>query len=125
MDIQNKKSIFVIEDSKEIRNLLVMVYSGEGYTVDCAINGRDALEKLQSMTELPGLILLDLMMPVMNGAEFRSAQMQDPRLAQIPVNVMTADSEVHEKSESMAVAGSLRKPFTIDTLLDVAVRYCH
>lgn len=118
------KSIFVIEDSKEIRDLIKMLYESEGYEVGFASNGQEGLEKLLALDQLPGIILLDLMMPVMDGAQFRAEQIKIPRLSNIPVIVMTADSHIGAKAELMGVTGHLRKPVGVEALLELAKDYC-
>src|ERR1044071_1184503 len=76
--------ILVVEDDSAIREVLTDVLESEGYQVLNAANGREAIQLLRSST-LPCLILLDLMMPVMNGWQFRDEQRQDPLLAPVPV----------------------------------------
>ncbi len=96
----------------------------EGFQVSCASNGREGLELLESSPELPGLILLDLMMPEMDGYEFREAQLRDPRLAGIPVLIMTAGSDIELKAQSLGVHGYLQKPFAdIETILGVVASF--
>lgn len=124
MSAESKKSIFLVEDSKEIRNLVQMLYESEGYRIETATDGKDALQKLRAMSELPGLILLDLMMPIMDGFEFRGEQVKDARLSPIPVLIMTADGNVDAKARILGVQGSLRKPVDVSDLLDVAEQYC-
>jgi CheY-like chemotaxis protein len=72
-------------------DLPAQVFVVENYLVSRAVNGQKALDLLHSMKELPSLILLDITMPVMDGIEFRQEQKRDPRLAKIPVIVMTVD----------------------------------
>lgn len=88
-----------------------------------AANGRLALEVLAHAEPLPCVILLDLMMPVMNGFEFREAQLADPRIAAVPVVLMTADNHVVEKTARIGAAGALGKPFDIDELIRVVGRF--
>ncbi len=97
MTVHQKKHILIIEDSTDLQALMGRLFKSEGYTVSQALNGREALDFLKSTTELPSLILLDIMMPVMDGFEFRNEQRKDSRLASIPVVVMTADSEPQKK----------------------------
>jgi len=118
------KTIFLIEDSKEIRTLVQILFESEGYAVASAHDGHDALDKLRSMPKLPSLILLDLMMPVMDGYQFRQEQLKDPLLATIPVYIMTADGNVDVKAAGLGVEGGLRKPVDIETLLEVAEKHC-
>src|SRR5690606_10740757 len=93
------KKILIVEDDPEIREALVELLESEGYWVDCKINGQDALDYLQEEASprgkgLPSIILLDLMMPVMDGWRFRAEQQKDPVLNQVPIVVMSADSNL-------------------------------
>src|SRR5947207_15447872 len=82
--------ILIVEDDFDIREALTQILEDEGFQVRCASNGREALEVATS-GPAPRLILLDLMMPVMNGWQFRAEQLKDPRLAEVPVLVISAD----------------------------------
>jgi CheY-like chemotaxis protein len=108
--------ILIIEDDDDIREALTQILELEGYTVREAANGREALD-ISSREPLPSLILLDLMMPVMDGWQFRSEQMKDPTLAKVPVVVISADAGVHEKVASFGAASVLPKPISLDRLL--------
>jgi CheY-like chemotaxis protein len=116
-------TVLVVEDDEDIRETLVEILEDEGYHATGAANGRDALERLRSAA-FPHLILLDLMMPVMNGWEFRSEQQRDPVLAAIPVVVVSGVDNVPEKAASLDAAAYLAKPIEIKTLLDLVQRYC-
>ena len=108
--------VLVIEDDKDVRNVLSEVLDDEGYCVVAKTNGMEALKHLRQHPP-PFLILLDLMMPVMNGAEFRVEQLQDPRLHAIPTVVLTAvDSGL--KNPIFTGCRLLRKPIDLNTLLD-------
>ena len=76
--------ILVVEDELGQREALAEVLSRLGYEVQCAANGNEALELMRRSESLPGLILLDLMMPVMDGWEFRAEQRKDRALADVP-----------------------------------------
>ena len=117
-----KKHILIVEDSPDLQHLLNQLFSKEGYTTSKAFDGQQALEWLRKTQDLPDLIFLDIMMPVMDGFEFRYQQMKDPRLAGIPVVVMTADSNSQLKAHNLGTE-VIRKPILdIDVLLDVASR---
>lgn len=116
------KRVLIVEDAVDLRSLLCQLFESEGYTVAQAANGNEALAMLRAATELPQVILLDLMMPVMDGFEFRRAQAGDPRLARIPVIVMTADGDTRAKQVRAGAVDSLRKPVEVDQLLDVVDR---
>ena len=87
-----------------------------------AADGRVALDRLQESAV--GAILLDIMMPVMDGWEFRSAQMGDPSLAGIPVMVITADPAARGRAASLGVQGYMTKPIQFDRLLEFVGRHC-
>ena len=111
--------VLVVEDDADILHAVVQVLEDEGYAVRAAENGRVALATLREPgARLPCVILLDLMMPVMDGWAFRAEQLRDPALASIPVIVLTADGNAAEKAALMNGAGALRKPVELLTLLD-------
>jgi two-component system chemotaxis response regulator CheY len=111
--------ILVVEDDDEIRETLADVLGSEGYQVRTAENGQAALESLRAGESLPELIILDLMMPVMSGWDFRAHQQSDPLLAPIPVVILTGDAGVAEKAKALDAAGSLAKPVSLAQLLEV------
>ncbi|MDP2341742.1 MAG: response regulator [Deltaproteobacteria bacterium] len=115
-------SVLVIEDDEDIVDNVRAVLEGEGYQVLSAANGRLGLDTLASK-QLPAVILLDLMMPVMTGFEFRDAQQADPRIAGVPVVLMTADGHLSEKTARLGAAAALAKPFDIVSLLSVVARF--
>jgi CheY-like chemotaxis protein len=115
------KHVLIVEDSQDLQILLGRLFKREGYTLSQAFNGQQALDLLRSMPMAPSFILLDIMMPVMDGIQFRKAQMQDPKLAQIPVIIMTADAEPQAKANQMGVKYFFPKPIgNISQLLQVA-----
>ncbi len=115
-------SVLIVDDDAAIREVLSEVLSDEGYAVDTAANGSEALVYLQAAPR-PGLILLDLMMPVMNGWEFRAAQQLDPELAAIPVITISANAELVRGVPQLEVAQHLRKPIDLDDLLMAVQRH--
>jgi CheY-like chemotaxis protein len=116
--------VFVVEDDEGIRETMQCALEREGYRVETAKNGRDALAQLRVADPRPGVILLDLMMPVMDGWTFRREQLQDSALGVIPVIVMSADATVQAKAESIGATGYLKKPLRLETLLDAVMAYC-
>jgi CheY-like chemotaxis protein len=82
--------IFIVDDDNDTRNALSELLEAEGFSVDGAPNGREALARLRSGRVHPAAILLDLMMPGMDGWDFRSEQMRDPELARVPVVIVSA-----------------------------------
>ena len=115
--------LFVIEDDADIRSAIAETLEMEGYAVETYSNGREGLDALQNQ-EQPGLILLDLMMPVMDGWEFMRARKHlDNGAAAVPVFVFSA---VADKSvvQEFGAAGYLRKPLDVETLLSVVRSKC-
>ena len=116
--------ILLIEDDADIRAVLIEFLTDEGYIVCGAEHGADALALLGGTTATPRLILLDLMMPVMNGWIFRMQQRANPTLADIPIVVLSASPALLDQYGPMDVAGLLAKPIDLDDLLTVVQRYC-
>src|SRR4051812_19345351 len=109
--------ILVVDDDAAIANGLCELLQTEGYDVARAGTGDEALGILHNDPSFR-LIILDLMMPGMDGASFRSAQKQDPRLAPIPVIVISAVNRVADAAAALAPAAVLPKPINVPTLLD-------
>ena len=107
-------SILVVDDSADLRETLAEILHEQGYRVRTAAHGQDALTQLRN-GPLPSLILMDLVMPVMDGWELRRHLRQDPRLAPVPVVVISGS----EGLESVDAVAHLRKPFPISDLLSV------
>lgn len=119
----NSKRILLVEDSMDLQALLSELFKSEGYVLSQAYDGRQALDLLHSGQELPSVILLDVMMPVMDGIEFRQAQKQDPLIDKIPVVVMSADSNSQAKAKMLDVNEFIRKPIdNVDKLLEIVER---
>jgi CheY-like chemotaxis protein len=117
--------ILVVEDDEDIRETLVDLLAMHGYEAVGASNGRDALDRLSAaVPELPCIILLDLMMPVMNGWQFRAAQRADPRLSQIPVVVITAHRDTTGAEAGLDPTARLAKPVDLDEMLRVIREHC-
>src|SRR5580692_3619591 len=89
------KLILVVEDDEVIRGTIMEILEEEGYSSMGAQNGKEALTMLAAAKKLPGLILLDLMMPVMDGWSFRDEQKKNRFFSEIPVVVVTADGSAH------------------------------
>ena len=110
------RTVMVVEDDATIRELVMQVLTFEGFMAVGAGDGREALRRLKEGHVRPEVILLDLMMPVMDGWHFRAEQLKDPALAQIPVVVMSA------VADEMPAEGHVSKPFGVDALLDAVSR---
>lgn len=113
------KSILVVDDEEGIREILQMSLEIEGYTVFTAGNGREALDFLANSAE-PGLILLDLMMPVMNGREFIEKISTIKEYANIPVVLVTA---YNDRAVDIRVKEIISKPLEFKKLLSVVREY--
>ena len=109
------RRVLVVEDDAAIRSLLDSALTDEGYEVRTAEHGGAALEILELWS--PHVILLDLMMPVLDGWRFRARQVANTSWAAIPVIVLSAAYEVSNQAQIMAVAAFIAKPFDLDDLL--------
>lgn len=117
----NDKSILVVEDDPSIRQVIQMVLELEGYQVVTATNGKEGVDILRKCARKPDVILLDLMMPVMNGWEFLAAQKNDRDLAEIPTVVLSASGT---KPAPEGATAYFEKPVEIETILKLAQTYC-
>jgi CheY-like chemotaxis protein len=120
----SNRHILIVEDAPEMVILLRQLLEEEGYSVDVAMNGQEALDFLRGKKNLPFLILLDLMMPVMDGFQFRQEQEKDVRLASIPIVIMTADGNIESKELKVGAKGAIKKPMDIKTVIEVVHRFC-
>jgi two-component system, chemotaxis family, chemotaxis protein CheY len=116
------RPLLVIEDDDDLREAIAMTLATSGSEVAAFGDAREALRELQSGLR-PFLILLDLMMPNMSGWEFREAQEADPAIAPIPVVVITAAHTLGNGRDSLTGIEVLRKPFSLEALLEVVRRY--
>jgi CheY-like chemotaxis protein len=103
-----------VEDDEIVRRAIQMVLEWEGYQVQCAGNGQEALDLLRAGGKQPCLILLDVMMPVLDGEQFRQEQLRDPSIASIPVIVVSAANF----AEAVSADHHVHKPFEVQELLD-------
>ena len=112
--------VLVVEDDAGIRESVCQILEDEGFPTVSASNGKEALATLRKLAPPPRLILLDLMMPIMNGWEFYELISRDKTVSAIPVVVMSAQ-------DTDAYAGSLRllrKPLALDQLLSTVNEFC-
>jgi two-component system response regulator MprA len=116
--------ILVVDDDDHIRSMVVELLEDEGYTVQSAVDGLEALDRLRAQPQHPCVILLDLMMPRMDGWAFRQAQRQDPALAPIPVVTMSAHANLAATAAPLKPAGIVAKPIDIPHLLAVIAELC-
>ena len=111
-----KKKILVVDDEADFVASLAELLEDEGYVVETAKDGREALSRLAGASP-PSAVILDLMMPTMGGAEVFSAMRADPRLASIPVILSTSDP-----AQVPPGALFLRKPISVDRMLETVQR---
>jgi CheY-like chemotaxis protein len=116
--------VLVVEDDETIRDSLVDFLEENGYDAVGAVNGRDALDRLVAAGTRPCVIVLDLMMPVMDGQAFREAQVGVPELVDIPVVVISAYKDLPERAKKLKVAGHLEKPLKLADLLTLVRQHC-
>ncbi len=114
--MSQEKKILVVDDEADFVSALAELLEGEGYVVDTAKDGKEALSRLAG-APLPSVVILDLMMPTMGGAEVFSAMRADPRLAAIPVILSTSDP-----AQAPSGALFLRKPISVDRMLETVQR---
>ncbi|HZN95337.1 MAG TPA: response regulator [Myxococcales bacterium] len=120
--MSGQRSILVVDDDADIRESVAEALEAEGYHVATAANGAIALHLLREREVRPDAILLDIMMPDMDGRAFREEQMKDIRLALIPVIVFTAISAPTDTARRLQAAGLLRKPLHLEDLLSEVAR---
>jgi len=120
---RSREYILVVEDDKDLRDSLCEALELEGYVAVSAENGQAALRHLATGAQ-PCMILLDLMMPVMDGWTFRAEQRRDPALKDIPVIVFSARLGVANAISSLGVVAGVAKPVDPDRILDLVAQHC-
>jgi len=110
-----KGKILLVDDDSDVAEALSFLLCEERYEVATASNGEEALHYLKSHPQ-PRLILLDVMMPIMDGYEFRNAQLGDPTIADIPVVILTA-GYLGDRASELRAKSHVRKPVDLDRLL--------
>lgn len=118
------RAVLVVDDNHDIRVALSDILEDEGYSVLHAGNGLEALDRLRNTRPSPCVILLDLMMPKMDGAGFLRVQRTDPAISDIPVIIVSANLRRGDTAQQLGVAGSLPKPFAALDLVDMVGRLC-
>jgi len=122
MTKEHGRYLLLVEDSRDQREAMQAALEIEGYHV-IAVPGQEALDHLRG-ADSPCLILIDLMMPGKNGWQFRAEQLEDPRLAQIPVLAVSGDGRVREKALALGIPESFTKPIDWEALLAVVAHHC-
>jgi CheY-like chemotaxis protein len=115
--------ILLVEDDFMLRGSLATVLGAEGYRVECEANALDALRRLERPPK-PSLILLDIMLPYMDGLEFRALQRNMRHLADIPVIVITAVGIRPEIAADLDLVQAFSKPLDRPRLLEAIRRHC-
>lgn len=116
--------VLIVEDDEDIRADLTAILRVKGFLVEESANGRDALALLRGGAR-PCVIVLDLMMPVMNGWELRDAMRGDAALREIPVVVVSGAGRIADHEIAvLQPAAVLVKPFELSQLLALVGRYC-
>ncbi|HWE30205.1 MAG TPA: response regulator [Polyangia bacterium] len=118
---ESRSTVMVVEDDHDIRVGVRSLLEDEGFRVLTVTNGRSALDVLERASELPSLIILDLMLPVMDGWHFAEQVRARPRLAGIPIVIMSA---YDDPPPPAGVVGFIKKPLNPDTLLHLVSTYC-
>jgi CheY-like chemotaxis protein len=114
----------VVEDDREIRETVIDVLADRGYEAIGAADGLEALAQLRDPSDDWCVVLLDLMLPNMDGREFRSHQRGDPSLADIPVVIVSAMPNVEEVAAELDVAAHITKPVSLDKLVRTVEHFC-
>jgi CheY-like chemotaxis protein len=118
MTLRKCADVLVVEDETDIRETIVEILRADGFVVECAANGSEALDVLRRMPQ-PTLVLADLMMPVMDGAALIAALRDDDRFATLPIVIVTA-------ADFLAPRGyrRLKKPIDFDDLIRIVDELC-
>jgi len=119
-----QRRVLIIEDEKLIILSTQMVLEASGFSVSSAMNGEEGVVKARECA--PDLILLDIMMPGIDGWETLTRLKQDPQTADVPVVIFTAreHSRGHQRSAEMGAADYFRKPFEPDELIELVEKHC-
>ncbi len=117
-------AVLVVDDDRNVCDLIRAELEDRGYGAAVAFNGREALDYLRGSAPPPRLILLDLMMPVMNGWEFQKVREDDPALAGIPLAIITGLADGGEKARRLGAVDVLLKPSRVEELAALAARFC-
>lgn len=115
--------VLLVEDNEDIREMMSLALQLAGARVVCASNGLEALSILKDRRP-PDIILLDLMMPVMDGVEFRRRQQSLQAVADIPVLCLSAKYDARETASALGMDACLPKPFEPDAVADAVRQFC-
>ena len=115
--------VLIVEDDADLREMMAQLLALEGYASAAVANGREALEYLHDGGGKPQVILLDLMMPVMDGWEFRQRMRSDPAIADLPVIILSALDPA--RAHDVDATAFLKKPLDFDRLLTLIRQHCN
>jgi CheY-like chemotaxis protein len=116
------RPVLVVDDNEDVRDALALVLQGEGFAVDTAKDGRDALARLHEQPQ-PCLVILDLHMPEFDGRAFRAAQRADSGLMRIPVILFSGEHDLAAAASSMGIEAYFKKPFDPEAIVALVRRY--
>jgi len=116
--------ILIVDDDSDAGEAMSEALTSRGFEVSLAADGKRALAALRAAENLPSLILLDLMMPVMNGWQFRRIQLEDERLAKVPVIIVTGAVSDASGVAQLHPFGFLKKPVVLANLLEAVSNAC-
>lgn len=115
--------VFLVEDDEDLRGDLAFLLEHRGHRVETAIHGKDALQKLDELGR-PCIILLDLMMPVMDGWELRAELLQIPSFSSVPVVLLSGIADIQHQAQSLQAIGYLTKPIDLQRLYTTIGQHC-
>ena len=122
LQAKSRRPLMIVDDDSAIRELIEIIVESEGYPVVTAADGNEALGHLRSGLK-PGVILLDLRMPGMDGQTFREVQRRDPTLAGIPIVILSGDRDASGLAARLG-ADCIPKPIDLDRLLSITKFFC-
>ena len=120
--MQRPPTILLVEDDRGLRDFMATWLDAEGYEVRTARDGREALTALHS--EIPGVMVVDLMMPVMGGAELRRRIQKMPDMADVPFILVTAEANAEQIGRDLNATAVVPKPFDATRLSAIIASYC-
>ena len=116
-------TVLIVEDDIDLRQDLAFLIENQGHEVITAANGQEALERLAEKGR-PCMILLDLMMPVMDGWELRSELLKDPAMKDVPVVLLSGIADIKEEARSLQAKDYVTKPIDLEKLYRLVAQYC-
>jgi CheY-like chemotaxis protein len=115
------KNVLIVDDDQAIRQIMQDVLEVQGYEISTAADGREGIARLRDLSPQPCVVLLDMMMPGMNGWQFLDYQRNDPLFSRIPVIICSAYREIAKSVKASAI---LEKPIQLNALLDTVKAFC-